>query len=403
MNLTEKIALDCGIKIAAPYIDRCFIPIKNDKFIIFDTRSRLEIGEYDYFIDVLDLIKDKLKENNIDIFQICNEKSYRLACDRCFISLNKKQEAYLISKAQLLITNENYTSYVASTFNTKRILLYSVFDSKNTAPVWNKQSQTILESHRYGNKPSYGSFKEKPKTINLISPYEIAKTILDNLNIKNNLEKYELLHLGENYNTKVLEIVPDFISNAGFLNNTNINLRLDLVDNLNFEVLKYWMQNKKVNLIINKNLNVNLLIPFKANIAMITVMLSDQISEAFLKNCKAIGIPVRTFCPDSYDLNTARLKFLDWTIEKEHRNIKNLNEIKNLNKKSKFVSSKALLSKGKQFSCKAAWIADKILDKNGETVILSKEFEEELEFFKIYNEREESIPSSSITQSLGIN
>jgi hypothetical protein len=211
------------------------------------------------------------------------------------------------------------------------------------------------------------------------------------------------LHLGENYNTKILEIVPDFISNPDFLNNTNINLRLDLIDNLNFEVLKYWMQNKKVNLIINKNLNVNLLIPFKANIAMTTVMLSDQISEAFLKNCKAIGIPVRTFCPDNYDLNTARLKFLDWTVEKEHRNIKNLNEIKNLNKKSKFVSSKSLLSKGKQFSCKAAWIADKILDKNGETVILSKEFEEELEFFKIYNEREESIPSSSITQSLGIN
>ena len=403
MNLTEKIALDCGVKIGVPYIDRCFMPIKNDKFIIFDTRSRTETGEYDYFIDVLDLIKDKLKENNIDIFQICNEKSYRLACDRCFIGLNKKQEAYLISKAQLLITNENYTSYVAAVFNTKRILLYSVFDSKNTAPIWNKQSQSILESHRYGNKPSYGMLKEKPKTINLISPYEVGKKILDDLNIKNNLQKYELLHLGENYNTKILEIIPDFISNAGFLNNTNINLRLDLIENLNFEVLKYWMENKKVNLIINKNLNVNLLIPFKANIAMITVMLSDQISEAFLKNCKAIGIPVRTFCPDNYDLNTARLKFLDWTVEKEHRNIKNLNEIKNLNKKSKFVSSKALLSKGKQFSCKAAWIADKILDKNGETVILSKEFEEELEFFKIYNEREESIPSSSITQSLGIN
>jgi len=403
MNLTEKMALDCGVKITKPHVDRLFMPTKNANFIIFDTRSRLENGEYDHYVDVIELIKDKLKQNNIDIFQICNEKSYRLACDRCFISLNKKQEAYLISKAKLLITNENYSSYIASAFNTKSVLLYSVFDSRNTAPPWNKDSQIILESNRKGNKPTYGTLKEKPKTINLVDPFKIAKNILDALRIENNLEKYDLLHIGENYHPKTIDIVPDFIAGPQLLANNNINLRLDLVESLNIDVLNYWMQNRKVNIITDKNININLLLPFRSSIVLITVIISENISELFLKNCKALGVPIRIFCIDKNKLNEMRLKFIDWNVEEENSSDIKIKEIIKINDKSKFKSSKILLSKGKQFSCKALWIADKTLDKNEETVILSKEFEEELSFFKIYNEREESIPSSSITQSVGIN
>ena len=39
MNLVDKIALDCGVKVGKPYIDRLFMPLKNHDFIIFDTRS----------------------------------------------------------------------------------------------------------------------------------------------------------------------------------------------------------------------------------------------------------------------------------------------------------------------------------------------------------------------------
>ena len=61
MNLTEKMALDCGVKTSEPYLDRYYLPIKNDNFIIIDTRNKNTSGEYDYFTDVLDLIKDYLK------------------------------------------------------------------------------------------------------------------------------------------------------------------------------------------------------------------------------------------------------------------------------------------------------------------------------------------------------
>lgn len=397
MNLAEKIALDCGVKVGTPYIDRLFMPIKEDDFIIIDTRSKYSFGAYDYFADVLELIKDYLKQNNIKIFQFANENAPRLACDKCFITINKKQEAYLISKAKLIISNENYSLYIAAILNTKSIGLYSINNFKNTRPVWNIDSQTILESDRDNNLPSYGQLSENPKTVNFISPYLISKNILDQLNINNNFEKFELVHIGKSFSEKIIEVIPDFITNDLFLQNTAINLRLDYVDNLNLETLNFWFKNRKVNLITNKDLNIQTLIPHRNNIVNITIILSDLISEVFLKQLKQIGVRTKIFCREADKINHYRNKFFDWEIEKEFNDDIKLKDLKNISEKSFFISSKIIISKGKQYSCKANYLQNKNLDKTQENVIFSSEFETELEFIKIYNEREESISSASRT------
>jgi hypothetical protein len=396
MNLTEKMALDCGVKISQPYLDRYFLPIRNDNYIIIDTRCKNANGEYDYFNDVLDLIKPYLKEVNIDIFQIATDKNAKLACDKCFITINKKQENYLISKARLLISNENYSLHIASVFNTKSIGLYSLFNPINTRPVWNTNSQIILESDRDGNLPSYGRLNESPKTINFISPYVIAKNILDSLGISNDLERFELVHLGKSFNQKIVEIVPDFVSDANFMKDRSINLRLDYIKNLNSSVFNYWVSNRKVNIITDKDININMVAPYRNNILLMTIMLSENISEKFLKHCKSIGLKLKIFCDDKNKLEEYRFKFLNWDVHQDFENEGALVKLTNLSKNSKFISSKILISKGKQFSCKANYFANKHLDNSEESVILSKEFEQEIEFFKIYNEREESTTSASV-------
>lgn len=396
MNLTEKMALDCGVKISQPYLDRYFLPIKSDNYIIVDTRCKNVVGEYDYFSDVLDLIKGYLNEAGIDVFQFATEKNTKLQCNKCFIGINKKQENYLISKARLLISNENYSLHIASVFNVKSIGLYSLFNPKNTRPVWNKNSQIILESDRDGNLPSYGLLKESPKTVNFISPYVIAKNILDNLGIENDLHRFELVYLGKSFNQKIVEIVPDFISSEDFMKERSINLRLDYIKNLNLSVFNYWMTNRKVNIITDKDINVNMIAQYRNNIILMTIMLSPNISEKFLKHCKAIGLKLKIFCDDKNKLEEYRYKFLDWEVNKDFDNDGALEKLQNISEKSKFISSKILISKGKQFSCKANYFSNKHLDNSEENVILSKEFEQEIEFFKIYNEREESTSSTSI-------
>jgi len=389
MNLLEKIALDCGVKTSNPFVDKLYMPIKNHNFIIFDTRCKNTNGIYDYFLDVFEMIKHYLKQNNIDVIQLASENSYKLPCDKCYITINKKQEAYLISKAKLIISNENYSLYLASILNTKSIGLYSINNSKNIRPLWNQDSQIIFESDRDGNLPSYGLINETPKTINFISPYKIAQSILDNLNISNDLNKFDLVYLGRSFNQKIIEVVPDFISNQEFLKNSSINLRLDYVDNLDIKTFAFWLTNRKINLITNKDINLQAINQFKNNIMMLTIMLSEKISEQFLKSAKQMGYRMKIFCANEKEINFYRNKFFDWQIEKDQKNFILLKELKKLSTESFFISSKILISKGKQFSCKANYLKNKSLDKTQETVILSPEFEEELEYFKIYNERQE--------------
>jgi hypothetical protein len=116
-------------------------------------------------------------------------------------------------------------------------------------------------------------------------------------------------------------------------------------------------------------------------------MMSDDISENFLKGCKSLGIKLKLFCDRKDKLNDYRFKFLDWEIEKDFEDENIIDQLENINKNSKFISSKILISKGKQFSCKSNFFANKPIDNKEESVILSEEFGKEIEFFKIYNER----------------
>jgi hypothetical protein len=144
----------------------------------------------------------------------------------------------------------------------------------------------------------------------------------------------------------------------------------------------------------SKDINVNILGPVAKNIQLLTVMVTDSISENFLRLCKSIGLKIKLVCDNKEKLSEYRFKFLNWHIEEEKISELNFSELENLKPDSKFVSSKTILSKGKYYSCKANFFANKSIDNNPETVVLSKQFEEELEYFKIYNERQKPTTSS---------
>lgn len=387
MNLTEKIALDCGLKIDKPFVDKLFLPLQNHNFILFDTRFRHPSGEYDHYNEVIALIKDRLSKNDISIIQLADDKQAKLNCDRCYIGINKKQEAYLINKSKILIANENSSIYLANALNVKSVGLYSVFSPKITQPIWNKDIQIVFESHRDKNLPSYGLTIESPKTINFIDPYKVAASILDSLNIEHNLNKYELLHLGNHFNEKIIEVVPDFITDENFLANSSINLRLDYIDKLDLNTLIFWTKNRKCNLLTDKDLNLQVIAPLFKNIINFTIILSDKITENFLKQCKSIFPNLKLYCNDKNKLIEYRFKFLDFNIEKDFNENNYVQKIENISPSSFFESSKHIYSKGQKYSCFANFLLKKPLDNSPETVIFSQEFNQDLDYYKIYNEK----------------
>tara|TARA_B100001094_G_C18169352_1_gene794157 strand:- start:77 stop:1273 length:1197 start_codon:yes stop_codon:yes gene_type:complete len=396
MNLSEKIALDCGVKLNKPFIDKFFYPVVDEKYIIIDSRSTFKEGVYDYYKDVVELVEPYFSKNNIEIYQLADDSSLRIKSKKCFIKINKKQENYIIDKSQLVLSNENYTLYVASALNKKSIGLYSVFNPSSRAPIWNKNNQIILESDRFGNKPSYNTLSENPKAVNLINPYEVAKNILDSLKIKNNLDKYDLVFLGRDYNQKIVEVIPDFISDENFLQNQSINLRLDYIDDLDARVLLYWLKNRKVNIITNKDLNIDLLKSYRQNIVAVTAMASESITTNFVKLCKSIGVKINLYCDNKEKFKDHKFKFLDWELEQDFSDEEVIPTLEKFSKSSKYHSSKIIISKGKKYPCKAAFLAGKTLDINGNNAILNKEFEKEIEFFKIFNVKNHAKNKASV-------
>ena len=164
---------------------------------------------------------------------------------------------------------------------------------------------------------------------------------------------------------------------------------------MSIDALNFWIKNRKVNIITDKDINLSLLVPHKNNVKNITIMISDRISENFLKNCKHLGFTIKIYCNELDRISEFRFKFLDWDILEDKASTLS-DEIKSkINETTKFTSSKILFSSGKLFSSKVSFLRNSPLDKLGERVILSKEFEEEQDYFKIYNEREQESTSST--------
>ena len=70
MNIAEKYALECGLKITKPHVELAYLPTCEDNVIVIDTRCKYSDGSYDYFSDIVSLISPFLKENNIEIFLV---------------------------------------------------------------------------------------------------------------------------------------------------------------------------------------------------------------------------------------------------------------------------------------------------------------------------------------------
>ena len=69
MHLIESYATNCGLKIDEPFIYEKFFPLAFDKYITFSP-SNNPAQDYDYWIEVINIIHPKLKKEGINILQL---------------------------------------------------------------------------------------------------------------------------------------------------------------------------------------------------------------------------------------------------------------------------------------------------------------------------------------------
>lgn len=394
MNLIEAYASDCGVKIDHPWIYQRYFPMPFEKYILFHAGGNFPSKRYDYYNEVISLLRPILKENGYQLLQIGKIDDNDL---NFIVDLRGKtdihQSAYLIGRAALLIGNDSFPVHVASSLNVPVVSLYGSTTPQNHGPYFGRpENKILLESHRNGQLPSFSAQDPNKKTINLIKPEEIANAALKLLKIDKNINR-ETLYIGDRYNEFIVEVVMDTIISSDVFANSMLGARMDL--HFNEEILEKNLQIRPLTITTNKPINLDLLKKYRKHIGNIVYEIKEDYSIDFVKQMMFNGIKYSLFTriPEN-KLDLIKLDFFDYgAIEiKESANFKKAIEnydIK-ITSNSKYKTMKFLAAKDKWFLNEVDWKQDKPIEnieKNISNINLKNpEFWDDLEFMYIYNE-----------------
>lgn len=403
-SLAETYALQVGVGLNKPEILEKFFPLDSDysKIVLIHAsagNNNFPAKIYDYFNEVVGLIKPQLDLNGYKIYQIGGHgeqpvKAINYICGQTSIA----QTAYLIKRCALLIGNDSMNAHIAGVLDVPSVLLYGPTDGKNHGPFWRNKKTEIIESHRFGNKrPSYFS-QEYPKTINQIPPEEVANAALKVLGLQP--VDYKSLFFGEYYLQTVIDVYPDIVVNEHFAEGAPLNMRMDYLHNE--DILIKNLSVRKCSIVMDAPINLDIFKKYKQNILSIRCKINASFPKWIIKEIKKLGIN-HIFYTENLDEKTLaqmRLDFFDVcffdnfndTTEEQFEAEVSRFLNKKLDKPIKYYtmwyrSNKYLLSNKGTFLSKAAYDENQPilnLDDNTQEIIDKQSFWKEQRHFHIY-------------------
>lgn len=379
-HLIEEYAKSLGVKIGKPVLNDHFYPILDEKYITIHTDNKIDSKNYEYFPQVINLIKPILNSLGYKIYQIGGPADPVLFnADKIFLNLSYRQSAYLLKNSSLHLGIDSLPVHLASMYDIPIVALYSHIMASNAYPYWSSQEKIILlESDKQGNKPSY-SYEEFPKTIRTIKPETIANAVLKLLNIEIELN-FNTLKIGSNFHVEICEVVPNFMANIEDKKNKVIYIRADL--HFDIEKIAFWCQNYRVIIITDKILPLDLVGFFSKNIENIFIKLkNEEIPTEYLEELKKTKVKFALTCKEKENLSAIRNKYFDFVVEydDEKDKIKNCCKIN-----GKFFTNKILISDGKIYPSEAHLKQQKTIDMHNDVIYDDDIFWKDIEHYYIY-------------------
>lgn len=382
MHKLESFALSCNSKIGKPFIEKCFYPIVSKKYICISKEHEFSSESYDYFDDVIFHIKPFLDKNNIDIIEIGKSKSKPTFYSKNYSHVTPNQANYILSKSLLYFGNNNYYLHTASALDKKTVCPSKLDYVETWKPYWSNEGCTvILPDVANETKPLFSN-EENPKTINTILPEVLAKSILDSLGIENDMDTIETIYTGETYNdlSGVVDFLPGPYDPGSIKIQDSICVRLDKEHDLNF--LLKCAPFSKITISTNKTISPQILNHLKDKIVLLNLFVDKKTTLEDIKNLESIGKPLNLFCKDSKNIQSIRLKFIDYNIyeygkkSKKDLNVKAFSDLTFLSKKNIIQQAKVFNS---YLSCKEM--------SNTSTVKDDPSFWEDLPYFRIFRKK----------------
>jgi len=366
MHILEQYALSCGLKIGRPYIYEKIYPTPFEKYITFNPFGKFESRKYDYWQEVIDIITPYLEKENIKIIQIGGNNEY--GYQKCFHLMgqtNFNQTAFILKNSLLHFGVDSFPIHLASYYNKKIVALYCNMYSSQSKPYWsNSEDIRLIEADLNGKKPSYAP-QENPKTINNIKPENIAKNILNLLNIKIKTLP-ESIFIGQRYGNYILESLPKEVLAPQTFSNQYLNIRFDYIDQIKDEDYNGLFNNLNIRpctIITDKPMNLEPFLQFKDRVVNIIYNITKEIDMNFVSRLENFGGKVR-FVFDTAEGNQETLEQRKFDL------IDNLQVIEIIENKIpeipsndlkdyKYKSSKFLIANNQVYLSKSAYLENK--------------------------------------------
>jgi hypothetical protein len=403
MKLLESYSLSSSVEIKhKPVLPSQYFPTPADKYITIQNSSGQPAKDYDLWQNVIDLILPHLEKENIKIIQLGQGEIKPLNNVIGLVNqTNFAQSVYILRNALAHVGNDSWACHAA--VEVPIISLYGSTSVSVHSPFYFNSRSKFIESHRWGRNCSFNP-GENPKSINLICVYDVARAILDTLEIKHEIKGKTVL-VGQIYPNQSAEVIPDFIINdPNFLPGQVLNMRADLYfdENLIFNNLAA----RKYNVVTDRPLNLEYLKQLKQNINSIIYQIDDQHNKEWCQKVIKLGIPLVLISyedrewlkanvlldymdlpliqqqgrPTLEDLKNKIVKYLNVPAESV-----NVEDYKNCN----YKSSKLILSKGQWYSDISEWRAQNPCDPQnpvGKVKLDNKEWISNQDFFWIHSD-----------------
>ena len=348
MHLVETYALACGAKIDKPYVYETYFPVPQEKYITFQPFSKLDIKNYDYWQEVVDLLLPVLREEGVKIVQIGTAKEKLIkGCLGILGHTSINQAAYVIQRGELHFGADSFGVHMASAYGKKIMALYSNNKVENVGPYWSDEKDTVLLEPKRKGKPNYASH-ERPKSINTLKPEDITQSICDLLKIKFK-KHYETIFVGEKYGEEDFFVfVPSSIytSPPGF--NKPLEIRMDYL--FDEETLSRQLKSAKCSVVTDKPIDLEILKKGRPNIEFLFYEIKERDDPTFAQKARKLGLRIVLLSKLSEkELEKKKLDYIDvgkinLAVEPDTKLIQKLKDSKGLFYKSnKIIASDSLV------------------------------------------------------------
>lgn len=380
MRLLDTYATNTGSKIDKPFIYTKYFPLPLKPYITIQNQTPYDSRNFSYWQEVINLIQPFLSKADIYIVQVGTKDEKQLGgVINLLGQTNINQLAYVIENSKLHFGADSLCVHLASSFDIPIVSLYSISNPNVAGPHFgNKDKHILLKGYeRVGNKkPSYSQV-ENPKSIDMIRPEEIAEGVLKLLDIE--FPKMpETVFIGQDFNLKSFEIIPDQVLDLSSIQVENPIIRLDYC--FNEEALVSILSQRKSIIFTNKPIKKDIIEKHKQNISQLIYIIEENNSVNFVKLLKSnsISYTLLSFLPEE-SLNKFKIDYMDYNLI-VNRKHKTKEETKVSNVDNLYYNSSRTLysSKGKSIS-RYDW-----LNGTGNKVVDDIEFWKEADNFYIF-------------------